>query len=454
MFSLLDLYVRCGAQIGVKMNYQKAMEWVEELKQYGMVLGLGGIKELCNRLGNPQNDLQFIHIAGTNGKGSTLAYISTILTTAEYRTGRYISPTVYDYQEKIQVSGKWITQKAVGELLERIKKVCHEMEADGYAHPTVFEIETAMAFLYFKEKECQIVVLETGLGGRIDATNVIENTLIAVLTSISMDHIGVLGNTLEEIAREKAGIIKNGCYVISAQQELEVEKVLREAADLKKVPFYMVDMEQAKNICYGLEKQRFDYQEKRKLEIGLAGTYQIDNAITALEVIKVLSSKGFHVTEEQIRKGLKNTQWEGRFNLIAKKPLFIVDGAHSEDAAIKFAESVRFYFTNKRIIYIMGVLRDKEYEKIIEQTYSYAQHIITVTPPDNSRGLGAYDLASAVKEFHPQVTVADSVEEAIEIAYLLADKEDVIIAFGSLSYLGRLTRGVQNKQIQKGKVRV
>ena len=420
------------------MKYQEALDYLESLNTYGIVPGLDSITELCRRLGNPQDKLKFVHIAGTNGKGSTLAYVSTVLKCAGYRVGRYLSPTIFEYRERIQVNGKAISKAALCEGVEEIQSVVEAMVSDGFAHPTPFEVETALAFWYFLKKECDIVVLETGMGGLQDATNLITTTQAAVLASISMDHMKFLGNSLKEIAAQKAGIIKEGCEVVSMVQTAEAMEVVERAAKDKHCTLHIADVSFAKNIRYDVEKQRFDYGNLKKLEIGLAGKFQIANAVLAVKTIEVLGQKGFPVSEEALRKGLKETVWQGRFSVIGKKPLFIVDGAHNEDAAKKLADSIEFYFTNKRIIYIMGILRDKEYDKIIDLTSKYAEQIITITPPGNPRAMAAYDLAKEIARVHPAVTAVDSLEEAVEMSYLLAGKEDVIIAFGSLSYLGRL----------------
>lgn len=429
------------------MNYREAMEYVESLKRYGSVPGLQNIKRLCERLGNPQDELKFVHIAGTNGKGSVLAYVSTVLKEAGYRVGRYISPTILDYRERFQIGGMPITKAGLCKYLEQVKTIAEQMEAEGLQHPTPFEIETAIAFLYFLDKKCDIVVLETGLGGTLDATNIIKTTLCAVFASISMDHMAVLGGSLEEIAKQKAGIIKDNCHVVSCRQKPEAMKVIEDAANEHGCSLVTADVSQASHIKYGINKQHFSYGEYRNLEITMAGQYQIDNAVLALEVINVLRSEGFAVSEEKLRLGFAQTKWPGRFSVIGKKPLFIADGAHNEDAAQRLAESIRFYFTNRRIIYIMGVLEDKEYDKIIRATYEYAQHIVTVTPPHNARALGGYELAQTAKEYHDSVTVADSLMEAVEIAYLIAGKDSdaVIIAFGSLSYLGELIHIVEHR---------
>lgn len=424
------------------MNYEETLEYIASLNAYGIVPGLGNITELCRRLKNPQDDLSFVHIAGSNGKGSVLAFVSTILKGAGYKVGRYCSPTIFEYRERIQVNGRAITKKALCELVESVKAVCEEMVAEGLPHPTPFEVETAVAFLYFKACGCDIVVLEVGMGGREDATNLIRNTKVAVLTPISMDHMQFLGKTLEEIAKQKAGIIKNTCYVVSASQEKDCMQVIEKEAAAKGCTVTVTAKPQ--KVKYGLLKQKFSYKDAAghlfsDLEISLVGKHQIDNAALAVEVIGKLACCGYTVTEKQLRKGLLETIWQGRFQILSQKPYFIVDGAHNEDAAKKLAESVRFYFTNRRIIYIIGILRDKEYEKVIAETYAYADQIITITSPDNPRALHALDLAQTVKEYHPNVTAAGSLEEAVEMAYLLAGKDDVIISFGSLSYLGAMT---------------
>ena len=420
------------------MKYQEALQFVENINSLGIVPGLDSIKELCREIGNPQESLKFVHIAGTNGKGSALAFISTILKEAGYRVGRYLSPTIFEYRERIQADGQSISKIALAEGMECIKNACDRMVSRGLNHPTPFEVETALAFWYFRKKSCDIVVLETGMGGLLDATNIVENTLVAVVTSIGMDHMQFLGNTLEEIAEHKAGIIKNACYVICMKQDEAVMRVVEEKTVFNHGFFRVADAARAVNVKYGVEKQQFDYDGMKKLTISLAGKYQIANAVVGIEAVRALEQRGFLITEQAIRKGLADTLWPGRFTVVSGKPLFIVDGAHNEDAARKLADSIEFYFTNRRIIYIMGMLKDKEYEKVIALTHKFAEQIITVTPPDNPRAMKAYDLAKEIARVHEKVTAVDSLEEAVEMSRLLAGKDDVIVAFGSLSYLGRL----------------
>lgn len=427
------------------MKYEEAIEYITSLQAYGIVPGLDNIKELCNRLGNPQKDLKFIHITGTNGKGSVSAYIATVLKTAGYKVGRYSSPTLFEYSERIKIGERNITKKSLVEYTERIKKICDEIVKDGLPHPTPFEFETAMAFAYFKEMQCDLVVLETGMGGALDATNVVENVLAAVFTPISMDHMKFLGNTLEEIAKNKAGIIKPNCEVVTIVQKEEVMKVLNSFAEEKKCAVTIADPLQAKKQKSNLKGSSFEYKSKDKFEISLLGLYQMQNAILAIETMQALKGKGIVVSEKQLRKGLLETRWPCRFQILSRNPIFIADGAHNEDGAKKLADSIRFYFTNKKIVYIMGILKDKEYEKIISETYSLAEQIITITPPENPRALHSMELANVVREYHPKVTALDSLEEAIELATLLAGKDGIIISFGSLSYFGKLKKCIENR---------
>lgn len=420
------------------MDFKETMAYIEQVGSFGMSPGLSSIRELCRRMGDPQNDLQFVHIAGTNGKGSIAAYLASVLQCGGYRTGMYTSPALLDYRDIIRVNGHPITKKALCQGVELLKAVCDGMVSKGLSHPTLFELETALGFWYFREKKCDIVVLETGMGGLLDATNVVKSTCVAVLSSISFDHRKFLGDTLAEIASQKAGIIKTGCRVVSAAQKPEVEAVISEKAAAMGCPLAIAEEEKISHIRYGLEKQKFDYGGWKGMEISLGGFWQIGNASVALEALKALAEAGFPVSEEKVREGMGRACWPGRFTVVGRKPYFIVDGAHNEDAARQLGDFLRFYFPDKRILYIMGMLRDKEYEKVITLTHSLADQIITVTPPDNRRALSAYELAQEIAKVHEKVTVADSLEEAVEMSYLLAGKEDVILAFGSLSFLGRL----------------
>ena len=427
------------------MLYKETLEYIQSLNQYGSVLGLDNMPRLCEKLGHPETRCRFIHIAGTNGKGSTSAYIAHMLMAAGFRVGRYVSPTIADYRERFQIGRRMIAQKDLCEYVERLKAVCEELAAEGYPHPTPFEVETALGFLYFAEKNCDYVVLEVGMGGATDATNVIPAPMACVWASISMDHMGFLGKDLTSIARVKAGIAKEGSLLISCKQDREVEEVLQNQAEQVGGSLVVADVSKATGIKYGLTTQQFSYKGLSKLKIHLAGTYQIANAVTAVEVMLQLREIGVDISDKAIYKGLEDTLWQARLEVLGKQPLFIVDGAHNEDAARKLVSSIETYFSGKRIIYIMGVLKDKEYEKILSMTAKYAEHILTITPPENPRALGAYELALAAREYHNQVTNLSSLEEAVEVSHLLADKDTVILCFGSLSYLGAIKKIYANR---------
>lgn len=419
------------------MNYQQAMEYISNLElNKGSVLGLEPIRNLLKRLGNPQDELSVIHIAGTNGKGSTQAFLLGVLKEAGYQVGSYISPTIFQYRERIQIGGTYISEEEISALFTRIVPIVEDMKANGEGSPTAFEIETAISFLYFKEKKVDFVLLETGLGGREDATNVVLKPICSVITNVSMDHIGILGNTLEEIAREKAGIIKEGCPIILGINEERVVKVVSQVAKEKQAPLYFVKKELLTLKQSGITKQTLSYKEYEEIDISLGGNYQIDNAATALEVLSYLKTR-YPITEPNIRAGMSKTKWQGRFEVIKERPLVIRDGAHNEAAARALEESIKEHFTNKKITYIMGMLRDKEFEKVIAITAPYASRIYTIST-QGKRGLEAKVLAKEAKQYCENVIPLASPKKALEEAIHSCEPEEVIIIFGSLSYIGNL----------------
>ena len=420
------------------MDYKQAREYMESINKYGSVLGLENIRELLNRLGNPQEKLSLIHVAGTNGKGSVVSYLSTIYTKAGYQVGRYVSPTICKYRERIQSNQRYIEKEDFAEGITIIKKIIEEMVAEQLPHPTPFEVETALSLWYFEKKKCDLAILECGMGGSLDATNVIEKKVCTVFASISRDHMGFLGETLAEIAKNKAGVMRKGVPAVSMAQPEPVKRVLMEEAAKTGAELFFADGKEAQIIETGIERQRFSYDKYENIEISLAGIHQISNAVLALKVIEVLQGKGFPVSKEAIYEGFAETRWVGRMTTIYDKPRIIVDGAHNEDAAKKLAESIKDNLKGKRMIFLMGVFKDKEYEKIAEYTAQLASQIITFTIPDNERALNGIELAYAVRKYNENVTAADSLKEALDMALLFAGKEDVIIAFGSLSFIGRL----------------
>ncbi len=421
------------------MDYRQARNYMEEISGYGSVLGLANMQQLLERLNHPEQELSIIHVAGTNGKGSVVSYLSTIYGEAGYRVGRYVSPTICKYRERIQINNRYIEKSDFAEGITLIQGIIEQMVAEGLTHPTPFEVETALALWYYKRHNCDLVILECGLGGSEDATNAITKKICTVFASISRDHMGILGDSLEEIARTKAGIMVKDVPAVSMTQEPCVEQVLRQEAAKAGAEFVLADVTKATVTESSLDKQVFSYEDYENLELSLAGEHQISNAVLALKVIETMQKKGFSVSREAIYQGFAKTKWIGRFTTIHKNPRIIVDGAHNEDAAKKLAKLVKQQLGHQKIIYLMGVFKDKEYEKIVKETAPFASQIITFTIPDNERALSGMELAYTVRDYNENVTAADSMKEALEMALLLAGKEDVILAFGSLSFIGRLT---------------
>lgn len=455
------------------MNYQKALDYLDDKASLGSVPGLLSVSELCNRLGNPQDELTFVHVAGTNGKGSTTAFISSILHAAHVKCAVYTSPAVYDYRERFVYDGKKISKELFASLLEQVADQSEEMVREGLPHPTVFEMETALFLLFAKQKKAELCILEAGMGGRLDATNLISNTRLCVFASISMDHMQFLGNTLAQIAHNKAGIIKKGASVVTCRQADCVMEELRseyKAVNVKELSepfaaggvnalqsdFIVADSRNAENIRLTATGLCFDYSPSnhgtklKKLKSMLLGLYQVDNAALAIEAARTLSKMGYGISDDAIRTGILEAKWPGRFEIIPGKPVFILDGAHNEDAAVRLAETIDEYMRIKNqkagsdgnlsggnLILIMGVLADKEYEKVVRILAPRASMIFTLTPP-SVRALPAYELAKAVSQVNPNVSQTGSCEEAIELSKLMAQPGDIILACGSLSFLGKL----------------
>ena len=428
------------------MDYQQSRAYIKDAEQYaGGALDLTNIKELMKRLGNPQDQLKYIHVAGTNGKGSVIAYLYTTLMKAGYHVGRYISPSVYSYREKIETEGKPISREKFAEQTTRVAAVIEEMTAEGLAHPTPFEIETAVAFLFFAEEKCDPVILEVGMGGITDATNLITTTELAVLVPISMDHQSFLGNTISEIAEKKAGIIKPGSSVVTIGQETEALEVIKKTGAEAGADVCVADVSEAEVLDADFTGQRFCYKGE-EYTLSLAGSYQTENAVLALEALRILDERGYHTTLEQRKEGLWATHWNGRLTIIHKDPLFIVDGAHNPAAADMLEDSVRKYFKDRRLFFIMGVFKDKDYPYIIRKLCPYAEQILAIETPDNPRALPAEELAKAIRPYNANVRAEKNIPRAVEELFEMAGKDDVILSFGSLSFIGEITRIVNTRK--------
>ena len=426
------------------MTYEEARSYLDYINKAGIILGLESMEHLLDELGNPQDQLKFIHIAGTNGKGSVLAYVSTILKEAGYRVGRYISPTLFSYRERIQVNEEYISREAVAAHVEKIKLAVERMQKKGMSVPTIFEVETAMAFLYFAEQNCDIVVLETGMGGDTDATNVITTTVLEVIVSISLDHTAFLGNTLAEIAGHKAGIIKPGTVVVSARQAPEAMTVIEEKARQNKAALLVADWEQAEEITYGLEEQKFSFGKDRDICIHLGGSYQIKNAVIAYVCVQALRKIGYQISDRQMREGFARTRWNGRFTVLRRDPMVIIDGAHNPDGAAELEKSICQCLEKTDIYGICGVFKDKEYDKVLQKILPHVKALTTIQTPGNPRALPAGELAEAAKKYCQNVHAENDIEKAVRDSMKqAADHNAVVLAFGSLSFLGIIRKAVE-----------
>lgn len=409
------------------MTYEEATDYLENLGKKGIKPGLDNIRSLCGALGNPESRLRFIQIAGTNGKGSTSIFISEILRAAGYRTGIYSSPAVFSPLEIIKYNGRNISK---GDYC----RIISDIASENVFGCTRFEVETVLAFSYFAEKECDYVILEAGMGGLLDATNVVENTVMSVITAVGMDHMQFLGNTLKDIAVNKAGIIKNNSKVVYINSKDDAERVILNTASERNSEARFTDVSLAKKIKYSATATSFSYKGF-DAKIKMSGTYQVNNACMAIEAAKWLNETGLNISDKAITAGLLKAENHGRFEIISTKPLTVLDGAHNVPAAVVLKESLQTYFTKKKYIYIMGMFRDKDTQDVIDILAPMASHIITVTLPNKERSLSSYELAGEVSRVNPMVTSADSIFEACELAGLMADKDTCIVALGSLSHL-------------------
>lgn len=412
------------------MDFTMAMDYIEEKNKLGSVPGLDNVKELLQRLGNPQNKCKCLHIAGTNGKGSIFSFVEEILLEEGYKVGRYVSPTIFTYLERFQINKEIIPQDEFANLLSIIKKHVDEMVEEGLNSPTAFEIETALAFLYFSEKQVDYALIECGLGGLKDATNVIDTPIISVMASISMDHMEFLGSTQKKIAKHKVGIIKKNSMCVSYPQDRTVTKTIIEKCCKENTNLVFVSKNDLEEISSSCDESVFRYKD-RTYTIKLIGEHQLLNAATAIEVI---NNSGIKVKEKSIVKGLKNTVWKGRMTKVSEKPLIYVDGAHNEQAWKILKNTVNKYFTNRNIIYIIGVLRDKEYTKMIDTLKNTMSYAITVTP-DTPRGLEKETLAKLISDAGVPVATADTHDEAIALAKTQIKSDEVILVCGSLSFI-------------------
>ncbi len=416
------------------MNIQEAMDFIHQTQYKGSKLGLSNIQTLMELLGNPQDKLKYIHVAGTNGKGSTSAMLSSILVEEGYNTGLFTSPYINEFNERIQVNGKNIPNEFLIKGVEKLKSAFDKMENK----PTEFEIVTALGFLYFHEMNCDIVVLEVGLGGRLDSTNIIKNPEIAVITAIGIDHTKELGEDIKKIAWEKAGIIKEHSDVILYEQDEIITDVIKEVCKEKSSKLYISEPNEINLKDFTLENQVFDYKDLKGVKLGLLGEHQLKNVAVVLKTIEVLKSKGWKISSENLMTGLEKVKWPARFEVINRKPIFIVDGAHNPQGVETLAKNIENYFKNKKITFITGVMQDKEYEKMYDLIASFAKKFVVVKP-ENPRAFDYHELGEFLKDrYKVEIIEGENVQLGIKKSLESSKEEDVIIAFGSLYMAGEI----------------
>jgi len=419
------------------MKYEEAIDYIHSTQRFGSKLGLDNMRILLELMGNPHKKLKYVHVAGTNGKGSACAFISSILIEAGYRVGLYTSPALLRFSERIRINNKEIENNDVARITEFVKSAVDVMIQKGYDHPTEFELVTAIALQYYNECNCDIVVLEVGLGGRLDATNIIGNSLASVIMSISYDHMDRLGDTLEKIAYEKAGIIKQGGCAVVYSQEKSVEKVIIDACKKVSATCRIVDFSGLKLKSFDIDGQVFDFEDYLDLKIKLLGKHQLKNAAVAIKTIEILQKKGFVIDNKDIRYGLMKAEWPGRMEILNKNPVFIIDGAHNKDAAAVLCNNLKEYFPGIKITFIIGVMADKEYKEIIEQVMPVADRFIAISPKV-SRALPAHKLADIIKCYCNEVYFSDTIDNAINLSLEKTASDGVICAMGSLYYIGEI----------------
>ena len=410
------------------MNYEQTLEYIHSVSWTFCKPGLERIAELCEKLGNPQDKLKFIHVAGTNGKGSFCAMLDSVLRSAGLKVGLYTSPYIKEFNERMKFDGKNIENKTLVDITARVKPIADEM-ADK---PTEFELITAIAFQYFYEAGCDVVVLEAGMGGRLDSTNIIKRPSLSVITGIALDHTDFLGDTVEKIALEKAGIIKDTAPVLYGGEDDTAREVIRSVAGERGSDFYDIDYSRIENLTSTLEGTQFDYLEYKKVKINMLALYQSRNAAKVISAVKILRSQGFLISDEALYTGLAEARWPARFEIISKDPLIIFDGAHNPEGISSAVESIKHYFGDEKIYVLTGVLADKDYRFIAEKISEVASFAFTITP-DNKRALPAEEYAKTLSSFGVPSLPCSDIKTALAKAKAEAKKcGKALICLGSL----------------------
>lgn len=418
------------------MDFLEAQNYLEKVRsQKGIVLGLDTMRHLMAKLNNPQDKVKFIQVAGTNGKGSTAAYLTSILSEAGIKVGRYTSPAVFSSTEQYFACGSCISESEYAKGMTAVAEAAASLDGET---PTAFEQETALAFWYFAQKGCELAILEAGLGGDMDATNIVTTTVCSIITSISMDHCRILGNKISEIAAHKAGIIKPGAPIICIEQKEDAMEPIRAAAKAADTPLYEVHRDEVRQIFSDKRESIVFFREFENLHLKMLGSCQPENAALAVQAASVLS-RSYPIEKKHIYDGIEKTRWGGRFELHSGSPDIILDGAHNPDGIRRLRESVNQMFGAVPICYVCGVLADKDYEKEIEILFGRASNVFTVTPP-SPRAMKSTDLKAAIKKRFSQLKVIsfdseDGIEKAMEAA---VSQNNPVVVCGTLTILARV----------------
>ena len=443
------------------MTYEQALEYIHSVSWKGSRPGLERITALMNKLGNVQNSLKFIHVAGTNGKGSTSAMLASVLTHAGYRTGLFTSPFIVRFNERMRVDGADIDDQELADITAYVKPFADSME-DA---PTEFELITAIAFVYFARHGCDYVVLECGMGGRLDSTNVIsdDSTVLSIITGIAMDHTAFLGDTPEKIAAEKAGIIKKGVPVLfggvhapigvsDGQSEVDpisCEAVIKNASDRVGAPYVRVDSTKLQNVQCTLLGAHLDFEKYNDIYIPLPGIYQPYNAATVLTAIEQLKARGTHISDDAVKAGLAAVTWAGRFEILSHEPLLISDGGHNPEGIDAAVGSAKAYFGEQKIQLISGVMADKDYDYMVRRMSEVAMRVYTVRP-DNSRALDADAYADVFAHAGIEARGFATVQEAVFAAMADGERDGVAtLCLGSLYMYGEVKAAVEEYLLKK-----
>jgi len=425
------------------MTPQEAIDYIEQYTWSTTKLGLERTRSLLHALGDPQKKLKFIHVAGSNGKGSTCAMLAAILQAAGYRTGLYISPYIQNFCERMQIDGENVPGDKLAEITERVRVIADAMED----HPSQFELVTAIAMEYFYEGGCDIVVLEVGMGGALDSTNAIDAPEVAVITNIGLEHTEYLGDTLEKIAATKAGIIKSGCSAVCYDGAPEVTAVVKAVCEEKNVPLYCVDFGRMEPIAETLDGQtfRFDGEEMR---VALLGPHQLHNTAAVLSTVEALRDRGWKIPDECVRAGLAGVKWPARLEVLNRDPLFLLDGGHNPQCAEALAAAVDKLLPGKKVVFLLGVLADKDYPQIMDIVMPYAKKFVCMTP-FSGRALPANQLRDFLKSKGAAASACGSdVAHGIRAAQKAAGKRGAVVAFGSLYLAGHIRTVWQQMQEQ------